>query len=116
MDVVSALNQNIVFKSFAFQELQQLAKIGRYETFSAGSAILQEQETSDRLYFILSGIAEVIGTVEEGEKKNTISLAQLSEKNIFGEIAFIDRLPRTASVVAKKISKSCPGPIRRLLI
>ena len=66
------------------------------ETYTNGQAIFKEGSYGETLYVILSGKVEISKMIN-GEK---VSIAFLSKGEIFGEISFIDKKPRTASVMA----------------
>lgn len=61
--------------------------------FHAGETIFDEGDFGDKLYVIVNGIAEVV-------KGNDI-LAELSDGEVFGEIALVSDKPRNAKVIAK---------------
>jgi len=66
------------------------------ETYTNGQAIFKEGSYGETLYVILSGKVEISKMIN-GVK---VSIAFLSKGEIFGEISFIDKKPRTASVMA----------------
>jgi CRP/FNR family cyclic AMP-dependent transcriptional regulator len=74
-----------------------LANSGEAEAFAAGATVFNEGEFGDRLYIVkqgsisLSAHGTLLETVEEG--------------GIFGEMAVIDREPRSASAVAETESE-----------
>ena len=57
-----------------------------------GDIILKEGEETDDAYIILEGEVEVT--------KNNKQVALLKENSIFGEIALVDKRPRTATCTA----------------
>lgn len=61
--------------------------------FHAGETIFDQGDFGDKLYVIVSGIVDVI--------KDGVSLAELSDGEVFGEIALVSDRPRNAQVVAK---------------
>lgn len=65
----------------------------KFVRFEAGDVIFQEGEKSQEAYRILSGRVEI--TIH-GRLKPII-LAQLSEGDIFGEMAMVDERPRSAT-------------------
>ena len=65
--------------------------------FKEGEVILKEGELSFSAFLIESGVARVTKSGPEGE----IFLAELSEDEIFGEMGWLDRQPRSATVTAK---------------
>ncbi len=71
---------------------------GRMErlTFGPGEAIVREGGTDDCIYIISSGRVGI--TTEKGGM--AIKLAELGERDFFGEVAFLTGKPRTATVTA----------------
>jgi serine/threonine protein kinase/CRP-like cAMP-binding protein len=74
------------------------AIIDRFDltTFEAGQIIINEGELSDQIYLIKDGTAEVF-TTQGGTKR---PLSTLGPGTLFGEVAALRRIARTASVVA----------------
>ena len=66
--------------------------------FKEGEIILKEGELSFEAYIIESGVARV---TKRGLKGESIFLADLEEDEIFGEMGWLDRSPRSATVTAK---------------
>lgn len=62
------------------------------ESFEAGEIIIEEGQSDATIYVIRSGEVQV---VHNGEV-----LATLGEGELFGEMALIDNMPRSANVVA----------------
>lgn len=77
-----------------------LGRIARERVYPAGETIIQEGQTSESVYVLLSGSAEV---VKDGHPINTVMAPC-----ILGEIAFIDGRPRSASVTA---TTPCTGQV-----
>lgn len=65
-------------------------------SFSAGSVIFKEGDKADAVYFLESGSVEISRT-DNGAK---IPLAKLAKDAVFGEMALIDKKPRSATVTA----------------
>ena len=63
----------------------------------AGDVIIRPGDVGDEMFVVLEGVAEVWG----GDEHRPVSLAVLGQGQIFGEIAFVSKTPRTARVVAK---------------
>jgi LmbE family N-acetylglucosaminyl deacetylase len=70
------------------------------EWFPAGFAIVEQGETSGKLYLIVSGQAEVI---REGEGGGPHTVQTLGPGHFFGERALARHQPQEASVVATEI-------------
>ncbi|MBW2200109.1 MAG: cyclic nucleotide-binding domain-containing protein [Deltaproteobacteria bacterium] len=71
-------------------------QISTEETYQDGQIIFEEGNSGDWVYIIQSGAVELYRKV--GEKK--VVVAVLQPGDIFGEIAFIAKIPRTASACA----------------
>ena len=74
--------------------------------FTAGDLLLKAGETDDAVYLVVSGQVEVIGRNSFGMQKR---VAEINEGSVFGELAFFDQQPRSASVRA-----ITPGQVLRL--
>ncbi len=79
------------------QELRLLAKYSRQETFSANSLIVAEGEEGDCLFIVVDGAVRISRMVPgAGEECLTI----LTRGEVFGEMALIDKQPRSADARA----------------
>jgi len=72
-------------------------KIASYETFQDGQIIFEEGSNGDWIYVVEEGEVEISKNV--GGQKIIIEI--LKESDIFGEIAYIDKTPRSATATAK---------------
>ena len=72
-------------------------KIASYETFQDGQIIFEEGSNGDWIYVVEEGEVEISKNVG-GQK---IVIETLKESDIFGEIAYIDKTPRSATATAK---------------
>lgn len=66
------------------------------ETYTDGQIILQEGSFGEGSYVVLSGKVKIIKKINNVN----ITVSVLEKGDIFGEMSFIDRLPRSASAVA----------------
>jgi len=79
------------------QELRLLAKYSREESFSANSIIVAEGEEGDCLFIVVDGAVRISRMVPgAGEECLTI----LTRGEVFGEMALIDKQPRSADARA----------------
>ncbi|MEO5343690.1 MAG: cyclic nucleotide-binding domain-containing protein [Gammaproteobacteria bacterium SHHR-1] len=79
-------------------EAQAQAFLGSCSLLScqAGELIIRPGDVGDELFVVLEGVVEIWG----GSAARPISLALLGPGELFGEIAFVSRSPRTARVQA----------------
>jgi CRP-like cAMP-binding protein len=70
----------------------------RWQLFDAGGAIIDRGEEYTDVYMLTSGSAHVLNYSENGK---VIDYATLGKGDVFGELAAIDGLPRSASVVTQ---------------
>lgn len=90
-----------IFGDLDEADLSKIAKLGVLKKFKKGSIILLEEETGSALFVIVSGKVKVVRADDDGRE---VILAILSDNDFFGEMAILDGLARSASVVA--ISKA----------
>ena len=67
------------------------------ESFGFGSSIVEEGEPGDALYVVVSGAARVLKCREDGKE---VSVEMLGPGDVFGEMALLEGIPRTATVRA----------------
>ncbi|MBM4371758.1 MAG: cyclic nucleotide-binding domain-containing protein [Deltaproteobacteria bacterium] len=77
-------------------ELDEIVAISRLLKVGREATVIREGEIGNSMYIIVSGRVRVLKEVRAGEQK---TLATLGAGEVFGEMALIDRYPRSASVV-----------------
>ncbi|UJS24340.1 Crp/Fnr family transcriptional regulator [Thiothrix winogradskyi] len=77
--------------------IEWLAKVARSEQASRGEYIIERNDTSQRLFFLLSGQVRMLDMNRQGQE---IALAIIDAPTHFGELAVIDGYPRSAAVQA----------------
>jgi CRP-like cAMP-binding protein len=95
---VDLLAKVSIFSLMEKRDLQRIAKLSRHHSFKKGDVIIKEGERDGRLLIIVSGEVEVIKNMGG---KNERRINTLSPSMYFGEMALIDDLVRSASVIAK---------------
>jgi signal transduction histidine kinase len=86
------------FNGLAPADLALIAAAAREESFEPGATIFREGEPADRFYIILEGTVEV--WKDYGEDARDM-IAAHGVGHLFGEMAVVDELPRSATVVAR---------------
>ncbi|MEB4592468.1 Crp/Fnr family transcriptional regulator [Candidatus Thiothrix sp. Deng01] len=77
--------------------MESLTKACRFEQVSKGDYIFERNDTSRRLYFLLSGQVRMLDMNRQGQE---VALAIIDAPIHFGELAVIDGYPRSAAVQA----------------
>lgn len=86
-----------LFRGMSADEIQVVAACLERQTFSAGEAIIRTGDEASELYFLARGTVSVLVPTEAGTLKR---LATFSAGMAFGEMAVLDRAPRSAMIVA----------------
>jgi CRP-like cAMP-binding protein len=86
-----------LFSHLKEEELHRLAGQSHYCSFNFGDVIIREGERDERLYILISGKVNVFKSYRTKKEKR---LRILEPPAYFGEMALIDDLVRSATVVA----------------
>ena len=81
-----------LFSQIPGEDLTQVALISTEETREQGDEIFAEGEAGDALYLVIDGRVRV-------HKADRV-IAELGERECFGEMAILDAAPRSATVTA----------------
>ena len=95
--VVALLDELVLFKSLADDEIEALAAKVDTVTWEAGTTIFEEGDRADACYVIDSGRVKVMRRLVDGQP---IALAQLGHGAIVGELALVASDRRSATVQA----------------
>ena len=96
-DRAATLKRVPIFAKLSDSALERLARSCTWGQHESGEEILSFQDASTRILFLLSGKARVVIYSSEGK---AVVFRDLTAGTMFGEIAAIDRRPRSASVDA----------------
>jgi len=101
MDKEKLVNFDL-FKGLTPGELSEVLAMGEEVSVEKGARIIEESSPSSDLFVLLDGkvVVEFEITDYDSEKTETLQLVSLKEGDIVGEIAFLERHNRTASVTA----------------
>jgi CRP/FNR family transcriptional regulator, cyclic AMP receptor protein len=81
-----------LFSQIPSEDLAKIALISKEEEVESGEEIFAEGEAGDALYLVLNGKVRV--------HRSERMIAELGERECFGEMALLDAAPRSASVSA----------------
>jgi len=88
-----------IFSSFNVDELSVFAKHMSFIHLQRGEHLFVEGDQGTFMGFVVNGILEIQKRADTGEN---IVLARLTKGSSIGEMALIDKSPRSATVIAKQ--------------
>jgi serine/threonine-protein kinase len=91
---IEQLKSLYFFKDFSEGEVKEFLRVGTWMAFRGSETIVYQDEKDSSFYIIVSGDVQV-----EAQGK---TLAQLQRGDCFGELAFLLRSARVASVIARQ--------------
>lgn len=97
MDKTGFLSAVSIFSQMTAKDLERIAEHARVREFDQGELIIKEGERDNRLFIVINGRVEAIKRLGQRDEK---ILGAFGPRAYFGEMAMIDDLERSASVVA----------------
>jgi len=94
---IAVIQKVPLFNGLSQDSLERLVQATTRKTFPKDSIVVEENEVGETLYMILSGKVKVTNIGPDGKE---VILSVLSEGEFFGEMALLDREPRSANVVS----------------
>ena len=86
-----------LFEELQPAELLHVASLCTMQASEKHTQIMGEQDQTTDVFFILAGTVRISSYTEAGRE---VIFAEMSAGDIFGEFSAVDRLPRSASIVA----------------
>jgi RimJ/RimL family protein N-acetyltransferase len=102
MEITEITRKSDIFQGLSDGELSQLAHICKMVSYPAGQTICSEGECGSEIFVLAEGKASVLA---KGSNKKSSKIAQIGQGEIFGEMAIIEDLPRTATLITDVDSK-----------
>jgi len=103
MNETEILGRVSLFSHLKNRDLKRIARLSRQCTFTKGEKIISEGERDGSLYVIVSGEVEVVKNLGQQTEK---CLRRLGPLSYCGEMALIDDLIRSASVIAREDTRA----------
>jgi len=97
-DYFQFLRSAYFFKDLTDHEIKLIQEVCHEQSYRAGTLIFEEGEKAERFFIILEGELEVWKSYDAKEKD---LLAVHGAGHLFGEMALIDDLPRSATVLVR---------------
>lgn len=91
-----------IFSDLEKETIDKISSIGTTKSYPKESYILMEEGTGTAMFVIISGKVKVSRTSADGRE---VILSILGEYDFFGEMAILDGLSRSASVIAMSDSE-----------
>ncbi len=80
------------FKGFSETDIWELIRACQWQSYPSGTAIIREGESDHSFYIVLSGVVSI--------EKNGREVDRLQEGDCFGEMGYLTKAKRTATVTA----------------
>ncbi len=88
-----------IFAGLSVSELSAIASVTEEIDYLPGVKVIQEGDTGETLYLIVSGTVAVVKQLEDGSE---IELDQIGAGDYFGEMALFEDTKRSASIVTQE--------------
>src|SRR5579884_4262188 len=92
---VQIIKRSELFHELSEDQLKIIAEELQHHVFPAHESFIFEGEKSDTIYFLYQGTVRIYSLTEEGEE---IPIGVAAAGDFLGEMAFIENLPRSATV------------------
>src|SRR6266567_2383190 len=99
-----------LFADLADEDIRQLMAAAKKRTFRPGEVIFHRDDVGQVLYVIKEGKVNICLISPEGQE---ISLVVLGKGDCFGELAILDRLPRSADAIAIEVLEVLSRRLRK---
>ncbi len=91
-----------IFSELPDETINRIASIGQIKEFPKDSVILMEDEDGLTMFFIIEGKVKITRSSSDGKE---VILTVLGRSEFFGEMAILDGMSRSATVIALEDSK-----------
>ena len=102
MEKTEFLKNTILFSDLTTFEIIKVNKVTRNRTYHADEVVFKEGAIGDSLYIVKAGSVRVT-KMEDGNEEKVLAI--LNTGDHFGEIALVDKHPRSATVIANEDSE-----------
>ncbi len=94
MGITEILKETKLFDDLTEIQLKRIIQIAQRKEYKAGEILFTEGTSSDAMYIIEQGQIKITKSLSPDKEK---TLNVLSDGDFFGEMAFLDRAPRSAT-------------------
>jgi CRP/FNR family transcriptional regulator, cyclic AMP receptor protein len=100
-DKEKLIRNSVIFSGVAPDILRNVVQVSRTRRICKGAMLFQQGDDGDALYGVVDGLIRICIAGESGKE---LTLGLMEPGDIFGEIALLDGLPRTADAYAAEDS------------
>jgi CRP-like cAMP-binding protein len=97
MNKAAELQKSRLFEGLLPEEIEMLAELCQARALPAGEAAFEQGDEGDFLCLLVEGVVDVTRARPDG---SSLTIARLEAPEFFGEMALIDKAPRSATVRA----------------
>jgi CRP/FNR family cyclic AMP-dependent transcriptional regulator len=98
-----------LFSGLSAKELKDLARSAQERHYSPGTALFKQGDTGTGLYILTAGKVRIVQATDPDKPEEVIGTA--GPGDVLGEMALLDDLPRSASVIAEEETTAMLLPI-----
>lgn len=91
-----------IFADLDEETFEKIVSVGNIKSYKKDNVILMEEEDGSALFVIIKGKVKVSRTSNDGRE---VILSILNESDFFGEMAILDGMNRSATVIAQEDSE-----------
>ena len=96
---MTPLESSKLFNGLSPAQIGDLKKVTRELSFPAGDVIFREGDQGDGIYIVKEGVVQIGAIVGNGDRR---ALSRVGPGDLFGEMAVLDREPRSATASAEE--------------
>ncbi|KAH7826214.1 putative Cyclic nucleotide-binding domain containing protein [Monocercomonoides exilis] len=97
---VAFLKDISVLRHLTDEEVKLMAEVMTEQHFAPNKVIITEGDDASSMYFIVSGKASIVMTIVYKGIPRFVEVTRIGVNDYFGELALLNSVPRSASVVA----------------
>lgn len=101
MNIKEILENTSLFNGLDDEALEKIAEASKVDEFKKGDKVVKEGDEGDTLMILGEGTLEVYQQVS----KHDVKIGCLEKGAFFGEMALLDNVPRSATIMSKTDSK-----------
>lgn len=101
-NVIDRLRQSELFQGVAEEDLVALAQMMTRHVYQPGELLFERGDMGDRMFEIIAGSLRIFTQDAQG---NELTIVVRKAGEVVGELALLDRQPRSASAVAAELTE-----------